>query len=119
VERADHVLVSTLGTGHAHKLAERAVEEAIPSQNIICRVPIFIAAAVIAKHTNAIATLPMSIATVLAQDLNLEIVRPPIKLPKIEIYQYWHDRFHREPGNKWIRSVFSSLFHAPGTRARN
>ena len=61
----NHVLVSTLGTGHAHKLAERAVEAAIPAQNIICRVPIFIAAAVIAKHTNAIATLPMSIAAVL------------------------------------------------------
>jgi len=115
----NHVLVSTLGTSHAYKLAERAVEAAIPPQNIICRVPIFIAAAVIAKHTNAIATLPMSIATVLAEDLNLEIVRPPIKLPKIEIYQYWHNRFHREPGNKWIRSVFSSLFRVPGARSRN
>jgi hypothetical protein len=93
-----------------HKLAERAVEEAIPPQNIICRVPVFITAAVIAKHTNAIATLPMSIVTVLAQDLNLEIVKPPIKLPKIEIHQYWHNRFHREPGNKWIRSVFLVCF---------
>src|SRR6185437_5123493 len=114
-----HVLVSTLGTGHAQKLAEKAVEAAIPEENIICRVPIFIAAAVIAKHTNAIATLPMSIATVLAEDLNLEIVRPPIKLPKIEIYQYWHNRFHREPGNKWIRSVFASLFRTPAPRGRN
>jgi DNA-binding transcriptional LysR family regulator len=114
----NHVLVSTLGTGHAHKLAERAVEAAIPPQNIICRVPIFIAAAVIAKHTNAIATLPMSIATVLAKDLNLEIIRPPIKMPKIEIFQYWHNRFHTEPGSKWIRSVFSSLFRVPGTRSR-
>jgi DNA-binding transcriptional LysR family regulator len=115
----NHVLVSTLGTGHAHKRAERAVEAAIPPANIICRVPIFIAAAVIAKHTDAIATLPMSIATVLAEDLNLEIIRPPIKLPKIEIFQYWHNRFHREPGNKWIRTVFSSLFRAPGSRSRN
>jgi DNA-binding transcriptional LysR family regulator len=115
----NHVLVSTLGTGHAHKLAERAVEAAVPAQNIICRVPIFVAAAVIAKHTNAIATLPLSIATVLAEDLNLEIFRPPIKLPKIEIFQYWHNRYHREPGNKWIRTVFSSLFHAPGTRPRS
>ncbi|MGC1464537.1 MAG: LysR family transcriptional regulator [Pseudolabrys sp.] len=114
----NHVLVSTLGTGHAHKLAERAVEAAIPPQNIICRVPIFIAAAVIAKHTNAIATLPMSIATVLAEDLNLEIIKPPIKLPKIEIYQYWHNRFHREPGNKWIREVFLSLFRAPNAKSR-
>jgi DNA-binding transcriptional LysR family regulator len=105
-----HVLVSTLGSGHAHKQTERALESAIPAENIICRVPIFIAAAVIAKHTNAIATLPMSIATVLAEDLNLEIVKPPIKLPKIDIYQYWHSRVHREPGNRWIRGVFSGLF---------
>ncbi len=113
----NHVLVSTLGTGHAHKTAERALEAAVPSGNIICRVPIFIAAAVIAKHTDAIATLPMSIATVLADDLNLEIVRPPIKMPRIDIFQYWHNRFHREPGNKWIRSVFSNLFRMPGSRA--
>ena len=98
--------------------AEQAVEAAIPPENIICRVPIFIAAAIIAKHTNAVATLPMSIATVLAEDLDLEIIRPPIKLPKIEIFQYWHNRFHQEPANKWIRSVFASLFRTPGSHSR-
>ena len=113
------MLVSTLGTGHAHKLAERAIEAAVPAENIICRVPIFIAAAVIAKHTNAIATLPLSIATVLADDLNLEILRPPIKLPKIEIFQYWHNRFHRDAGNQWIRGVFTSLFRTPGAGSRS
>jgi DNA-binding transcriptional LysR family regulator len=114
----NHVLVSTIGTGHAHKLAEQAVEAAIPPERIICRVPIFIAAAIVAKHTNAVATLPKSIATVLADDLNLEIIRPPIRLPKIDIFQYWHNRFHRDPANKWIRSVFASLFRAPGSRPR-
>lgn len=105
-----HVLVSTLGAGHAHQQVERSLEAVIPAENIICRVPIFIAAAVVAKHTDAIATLPLSIANTLAEDLDLEVIRPPVKLPKIEIFQYWHDRFHREPGNKWIRSVFQSLF---------
>lgn len=113
-----HVLVSTLGTGHAHKLAERAIEASVPADHIICRVPSFVAAAVIAKHISAIATLPRSIATVLAEDLDLEIIKPPIKLPKIDIFQYWHNRFHRDPGNKWIRGVFASLFRAPGARAR-
>jgi DNA-binding transcriptional LysR family regulator len=107
-----HVLVSTIGTGHAHQRAERAVEAAIPAQNIICRVPIFLAASIIAKHTDAVATLPISIATVLAEDLDLVIITPPIKLPKIEIFQYWHERFHRDPGNRWIRAVFSRLFRA-------
>ena len=70
----------------------------------------FIGAAVLAKHTDAIATLPLSIATVLAQDLDLQIFTPPMKLPKIDIFQYWHDRFNRDPGSQWIRTVFKSLF---------
>jgi DNA-binding transcriptional LysR family regulator len=105
-----HVLVSALGTGHAHASAERALESAVAPDNIVCRVPMFIGAAVLAKHTDAVATLPRSIATVLARDLDLAIIRPPIRLPTIDIYQYWHDRFHREPGNQWIRSVFATLF---------
>ncbi len=105
-----HVLVSTLGTGHAHQRAERAIEAAVPPGNIVCRVPMFIGAAVLAKHTDAVATLPLSIATVLAHDLDLKIIHPPIKLPRIDIYQYWHERFHREPANQWIRSVFVRLF---------
>jgi len=73
---------------------------------------------VIAKHTDTVATLPMSIAAVLADDLDLEIIKPPIKLPKLDIYQYWHDRFHREPGSKWIRDIFASLFRSQAGRNR-
>jgi DNA-binding transcriptional LysR family regulator len=111
-----HVLVSMPGSGHAHQLAERAVEAVIPPENIICRVPIFIAAAIVAKHTDAVATLPYSIATVLGQDLDLKLITPPIKLPRIEIAQYWHERFHRDPGNQWIRGVFRTLFRNPASR---
>ncbi len=112
-----HVLVSALGTGHAHALAERALESAVGADNIVCRVPMFIGAAVLAKHTDAVATLPRSIATVLARDLDLTIIEPPLRLPTIDIYQYWHDRFHREPGSQWIRSVFATLFGG-GPRAQ-
>jgi DNA-binding transcriptional LysR family regulator len=105
-----HVLVSIPGSGHAHQTAERALEAAIPPMNIICRIPMFIGAAVVAKHTDAVATLPLSIAAVLAKDLDLQVITPPIKLPKIDIYQYWHERFHRDPGNQWIRSIFKALF---------
>jgi DNA-binding transcriptional LysR family regulator len=105
-----HVLVSIAGSGHAHQIMERELEAAIPRENVICRIPMFIGAAVLAKHTDAVATLPLSIATVLAEDLDLQIIKPPIKLPKIDIFQYWHDRFHREPGNQWTRSIFKELF---------
>jgi len=113
-----HVLISTFGAERGHRMAERAVEAAIPAENVLCRVPIFLAASVIAKHTDAVATLPASIANVLADELNLDIVIPPIKLPKIEVSQYWHERFHREPGNQWIRSIFARLFRARAAVSR-
>ena len=105
-----HVLVSLRNSGHAHQMVQRQLEAAVPRKNIVCRIPIFTAAAVLAKHTDAITTLPLSVATVLAKDLKLHIITPPIKLPKIDIFQYWHDRFHRDPANEWIRSIFKALF---------
>jgi DNA-binding transcriptional LysR family regulator len=110
-----HVLVSIAGSGHAHQTMERALEAAIPRENVVCQIPQFIGAAVLAKHTDALATLPLSIATVLAEDLDLQIITPPIKLPKIDIFQYWHGRFHRDPGNQWIRSIFKTLFRTQGS----
>ena len=105
-----HVMVSIAGSGHAHEIMQRALEAAIPRDNVVCRIPIFTGAAILAKHTDAIATLPLSVATVLAADLDLQIITPPIKLPKIDISQYWHSRFHNDPANQWIRAVFKSLF---------
>ena len=113
-----HVLVSISGSGHAHRLAERALEAAIPAENIICRIPMFIGAAIVAKQTDAVATLPLSVATVLAKDLDLQVITPPVKLPRIDIYQYWHDRLHRDPGNQWIRSIFKSLFSKSSANSR-
>ncbi len=112
-----HVLVSSAGIGHAHVAAERAIEAAVPRQNIVCRVPMFISAAHVAKHTDVIATLPRSTAQAMARDLDLLVVSPPIKLPRLEISQYWHSLRHREPAIKWIRCVFVELFRKnPPTR---
>jgi DNA-binding transcriptional LysR family regulator len=105
-----HVLVSTAGTGHAHKLAERAVERVIAPENIVCRVPTFIAAAYIASRTDAIVTLPETMARELSGSFGLRLFAPPMKIPRIDVSQYWHERFHREPGGQWIRNLFASLF---------
>jgi hypothetical protein len=34
----------------------------------------------------------------------------PTRLPRIDVAQHWHERFHREPGSQWIRGVFAELF---------
>jgi DNA-binding transcriptional LysR family regulator len=108
--REKHVVVSALGMGHAHQRAERAIENAVSAKNIICRVPAFSSAALLAKYTDAIAVLPRSTAIALAQDIGLTVLAPPLKLPELEIYHYWHGLMHREPGRQWIRALFIELF---------
>ena len=108
-----HVLVSTAGTGHEHQQVERALERALPEEQIVCRVPTFIAAAYAASRTDAVATLPAGVATELGDAFKLRSFAPPMRLPRIDVAQHWHERFHREPGNQWIREVFAELFSAP------
>ena len=111
-----HVVVSTLGTGHAHQQAERALERAIPAENIVCRVPTFMTAGFIAGRTDAVATIPATVADELADGFGLCAFATPVKMPRLDVSQYWHERFHRDPGNQWIRSVFASLFAANVSR---
>jgi DNA-binding transcriptional LysR family regulator len=107
---AQHVFVTAAGIGHPHQVAERSLEEQLPADSIIARVPSFTAAAILAKHTNAIATLPGPVAEVLARELGMQLAKPPIKLPAFEIAQYWHERFDRDPGNQWLRAIFNEEF---------
>jgi DNA-binding transcriptional LysR family regulator len=73
-------------------------------------VPSFVTAALIASETDAVVTLPRLLAEELAPRLNLKLVPPPLRLPKIDVSQHWHERFHRDSGIRWIRQVFATLF---------
>jgi DNA-binding transcriptional LysR family regulator len=41
---------------------------------------------------------------------NLNVLPPPVPLPKAKVSLYWHERFHRDPGNAWLRSVYVKVF---------
>ena len=105
-----HVLVSASGTGHGMEMAEQALSAAIPACNVAARVPGFTAAAIVAKHTDAVVTLPSPLAAVLARELDMCLVKPPLSLLSFEVAQYWHERYHREPGNQWLRAMLNRQF---------
>jgi len=111
-----HILVTASELGHAaHGVAQRTLAGAVPAANILLRVPSFVAAAIVAAETDGVATLPANVARRLAAPLGLAAFDCPIALPRIEIAQYWHERYHRDDGHRWIRSITFELF---GGRAR-
>ena len=100
-------------TGHAaHQIVQQAIEERVAPERILLRLPSFVAAAVAAARTDAVATMPANLAQFIAADLKLEVFAPPLDLPAIEIGQYWHERYQRDPGHRWLREVTHAAFSA-------
>ena len=53
-------------------------------------------------------------AAQLAGSLDLAVFKTPVGLPRIEIAQFWHERFHRDPAHRWIRAITFELFAGGG-----
>jgi DNA-binding transcriptional LysR family regulator len=112
-----HILATASEIGHAaHSQAERVISAKIASSNILLRVPSFLAGAIVASQTDGIAMLPENLAASVAVPLGLATFKPPLQLPRIEIAQYWHERFHRDAAHRWLRAVTFELFGEGGRR---
>jgi DNA-binding transcriptional LysR family regulator len=112
--RARHVIVTASETGHgAHEVVQRALEAAIAPAQVLLRLPSFVAAAVAATQSDGVATVPDNLARAL-RSLGLVSFRPPIAIPSIAVAQYWHERYQRDPGHRWLRDACFALFHRRG-----
>jgi DNA-binding transcriptional LysR family regulator len=60
--------------------------------------------------TDLIATVPQSAAQNFKNFTGLKTLEPPISPPKVRVGLYWSERFSRDPGNAWLRSVLVELF---------
>jgi DNA-binding transcriptional LysR family regulator len=108
---ARHIIVEASATGHAaHQIVQQVLETEIPTENILLRLPSFVVAALVVSRTDGVATLPAKLAIFFAEQLGVATFRPPVRLPPIEIVQYWHERYHRDPGHRWLRSAYFDLF---------
>ena len=52
----------------------------------------------------------VALVVALAASLGLVAFKPPLQLPRIEIAQYWHERFHRDAAHRWLRAMTFELF---------
>ncbi|MBK9116098.1 MAG: LysR family transcriptional regulator [Betaproteobacteria bacterium] len=105
---ADHVVVVAAGTGHGR--VDAMLDDAGIRRRVRLRVPHFVAVGHILRETDMVATVPERFAQRCAGPFGLAYVAHPAKLPEIAINQFWHARFHREPGNQWLRGVVAEQF---------
>lgn len=108
---AQHIVFTASETGHsAHRTAQEVIEGAVARDHVLLRLPSFIAAALVAAETDGVATLPANLAMSIKDRLQLATFQPPVKMPLIAVTQYWHARYHLDPGHRWLRQTCFGLF---------
>lgn len=107
-EAESHIQVVPSGTGHW--IIDKVIEEKQVKRKIALRLPNFLGIALIVANTDLIVTVPKRLGEVLAQSANIRILNPPISFPSYAVEQHWHDRYHRDPRNSWLRGVVADLF---------
>lgn len=63
-------------------------------------------------------TAPARLAkAMVASRTDLHAVNAPFEVMPFEIRQQWHERFHQDSGNRWLRELIFGLFHERSRRA--
>ncbi len=107
---ATHAVAEAVGTGHY--VIERQLERLGVARRIGLRVPNFLALPSIIASTDMIATVPEPLAAAF-ESIAIRTFRHPIPLPPLPIKQFWHERYHDDPANRWLRQTCTSLFQTP------
>jgi DNA-binding transcriptional LysR family regulator len=107
---AEHILVAPKGASQHAQIIERALTSRKVNARIAVQVSNFHGVMALITSSDLIATIPGRLAQSMRQHANINVLPPPIPLPKIKVSLYWHERFHRDPGNAWLRGVYIKLF---------
>ncbi|MGZ8199139.1 MAG: LysR family transcriptional regulator, partial [Burkholderiales bacterium] len=111
---AEHILVKPTGLSDHGPVIERALASRDVAARVAVRISHFHGVAALVTSTDLIATVPCRLAESMKRLVGVRVLPPPIPLPKIKVSLYWHERFHRDPGNVWLRSVYIKLFKNGG-----
>lgn len=103
-----HVLIKSSGTGHS--IVEKSLNAKGIERRIVLKVPSFLGVARIVAQTKCIATVPQRFGSAMVQQENVKMLPPPVKLPDFSVKQHWHERFHADPANQWLRKMVAQLF---------
>lgn len=103
-----HIVVSASGTGHA--IVDKMMEQQGIEREVVLRLPSFLGVARIVAQTELLVIVPRLLGETLASQEQVRLLDPPIALPSYSVKQHWHERFHADSGNIWLRRTMAELF---------
>ncbi|RXZ38210.1 LysR family transcriptional regulator [Oxalobacteraceae bacterium CAVE-383] len=103
-----HIVVRTSGTGHW--IVDKVFEQQGMQRKVVLRLPSFLGVAHIVAETELLVTVPRKLGEKLVSQEEIKLLAPPVPLPSFSVKQHWHERFHADAGNIWLRRTIAELF---------
>ncbi len=69
------------------------------------------------SSTDMIAMIPQSLAVKFSGQFDLQIIDPPIRLPRIKYAAYWHERSQNDIGHQWLRQLIVKVAKESSTQS--
>jgi DNA-binding transcriptional LysR family regulator len=96
--------------GFVHEIHDRWLARQKVHRVVKLHVPHFLVLPMVIARSDLLAVMSSRTARTFADIVPLMIMPLPMKVPAFDIRLFWHERFHREPGNRWFRGLFIDLF---------
>ena len=92
-------------SGSPHGTVEETLARLDLTRDVMLRLPHFSALPFFIAQSDLIVTIPEDLGVAFSHLINIKLFKPPLRLPNFEIRQYWHERHHADPANKWLRNI--------------
>ncbi|WP_263771744.1 LysR family transcriptional regulator [Propionivibrio soli] len=102
-QRESHI---AFGYGRSYELIESEMKRFNISRRVRVYLPGVLGVTKIIAATDMITTLPGQIGTILGRSSPAIRLFPcPVPLANVVVKQFWHSRFHLDPGHQWLRRI--------------
>lgn len=109
----DHLLVTPGGTRVG--VVDQVLARDGRTRRVAVTVPSFVSAPLLVSQTDLVLTCPTSVGLAAAKIVPLRVFPPPLPLPAIPTFLFWHVRVQHDPAHRWVREfVVSSFQDGPG-----
>ncbi|MDO8778286.1 MAG: LysR family transcriptional regulator [Burkholderiaceae bacterium] len=107
-KRERHVAITAPGTGH--ELLQQQLGRMGVERQVALSLPTLPGLGNLLAQSDLIATVPERVAQMLVRIAAVKSLSPPFEMSAFAIKQHWHERFHHDPANRWLRSLLAELF---------
>jgi DNA-binding transcriptional LysR family regulator len=105
---ARHLVVTAMES--PYDTIRATLEEAGIAAETSFSVPHFAAVPYIVSTTALVATVPQKLAERVASAFQLEYRESPLQLPPLQTNMFWHRRYNRDEGSRWLRALIADTF---------